>query len=206
MEEIGFVQLSVIFFAAVLTNNIVLSNFLGLCSYFSLSDNLKTAAWMGLSVMAVTFISSVINFAIYNLVLIPGAPIADADLTFLTFVIFIMVIAGLVQFLEFLLEKKLPDMAGRFGPFLALVTVNCAVMGVNLFMIEPLMDFSWIQTIFYSLGSGAGWLLVICLMAGIRNRLNKSDIPESLKGMGINLLVTGIMAMIFMGFAGMIDF
>ena len=206
MVDVTLTQAGVIFFAAVLTNNIVLTNFLGLCSYFSLSDNLRTASMMGISVMAVTFLSSLVNYGIYTLVLIPGALLSEQDLSFLTFLVFILVIAGLVQMLEGVLERWRPDMAGRFGPFLALITVNCSIMGVNLFMIEPLLGFRLVQVMAFSLGSGAGWLLVICIMAAIRSKLEKSDqIPESLKGMGLNLLVTGLMAMVFMGFSGMID-
>lgn len=200
------VQIGVIFFAAVLTNNIVLTDFLGLCSFFALSDNLRTAALMGISVMAVTFLSSLINFGIYSLVLLPGAPVFEGDLSFMTFLVFILVIAGLVQILEWLLEKFFPEQAGKFGPFLALITVNCAIMGVNLFMIEPLLDYNFLQAAAFSLGSGAGWLLVICMMAAIRLKLERSDhVPGSLKGMGINLMTTGIMAMVFMGFSGMIN-
>ncbi len=206
MADVTPLQIGVIFFAAVLTNNIVLSNFLGLCSFFSLSGTLRTAAMMGVSVMTVTFLSSLINFGIYKLILMPNAILAEPDLSFLTFLVFVLVIASLVQILETLLQRFLPSAADNFGPFLALITVNCAIMGVNLFMIEPLRDYRLIETMAYSLGSGAGWLLVICIMAGIRVKLEKSEhIPESLKGMGINLLVTGIMAMVFMGFSGMID-
>jgi Na+-transporting NADH:ubiquinone oxidoreductase subunit E len=205
MAEVTTIQIAVIFLAAVLTNNIVLTNFLGLCSYFSLSGTMRTAAMMGISVMVITFISTLINFAIYRVILLPGGSLAEADLTFLTFLIFILVIAGLVQVLEALLERFLPELAGQFGPFLALITVNCAIMGVNLLVIEPMMNYNLLQVVSFSLGSGVGWLLVICIMAAIRTRLERADLPESLKGMGINLLVTGIMAMIFMGFTGMID-
>ena len=206
MAEISFTQILVIFFAAALTSNIVLSDFLGLCSFFSLSGEFRTSVLMGISVAAVTFVSSILNLGIYRLILVPGAALADADLRFLSFIVFIVLIAGLVQFLEWFLERKMPDLAGKFGPFLALITVNCAIMGVSLFIVDPVLNYNVFQGMAFALGSGAGWLLVITMMAGLRIKLEKTgNVPVSLTGMGINLLITGIMAMVFMGFSGMID-
>ena len=178
-------RIGVVFFAAMLTNNIVLTNFLGLCSFFSLSNQLRTAALMGLSVLVVTLLSSMVNFGIYKLILLPGAPVTEKDLSFMTFLVFILVIAGLVQLLEVILKRYFPATEGSFGPFLALITVNCAIMGVNLFMIEPLLDFRFIQAVAFAAGSGSGWLLVICIMAGIRIKLERSSrIPPSTPGHG----------------------
>ncbi len=195
----------IIFLAAVLTNNILLSKFLGMCSFVAISRNLRTAFGMGVAVTFVTFFTAILNYGIYFGVLVKDAPLLATDLTYLTFLIFIMMIAGFVQLVEMAIEKFSPVLYYNLGIFLPLITVNCAILGVNLLMIDPEHQFTLMQTGSYALGSGLGYLLAICLMAGIRQRLEKADVPTPLKGLGITLIITAIMAMIFMGFSGMVN-
>jgi len=196
---------AVILLAAILTNNILLAKFLGMCSFIAVSRNLRTAFGLGVAVTFVTFCTAVINYGIYFGVLVEGAPLCEADLTYLSFLIFIMMIAGFVQLVEMVIERFSPVLYYNLGIFLPLITVNCAILGVNLLMIDPELKFGLVETAFYGLGSGLGWMLAICLMAGLRQRLQHSDVPAPLKGLGITLLVTGLMAMAFMGFTGMVD-
>ena len=196
---------AVVFLAAILTNNILLSKFLGMCSFIAISRNMRTAFGMGVAVTFVTFCTAVINHLVYHGVLVAGARWCAADLTFLTFLVFIMFIAGFVQFVEMFLERFLPALYFNLGIFLPLITVNCAILGVNLLMIDPEKNFGLAQTAAYALGSGLGFLLAICLMAGIRVRLQHADIPQPLRGLGITVIITGLMAMAFMGFTGMVN-
>ena len=205
MESTTFGAVAVVFLAAVLTNNILLSKFLGMCSFIAISRNIRTAVGMGLAVTFVTFCTAIINYAIYYGILVAGAPLCAADLTFLTFLVFIMMIAGFVQLVEMVLERFVPVLYFNLGIFLPLITVNCAILGVNLFMIDPDKHFGLAKTAAYGLGSGLGWMLAICLMAGIRARLEHADIPRPLRGLGITMIITGLMAMAFLGFTGMVD-
>lgn len=194
--------LALIALAAVLTDNILLSKFLGMCSFIALSRTMKTAAGMGVAVTFTTFFTAIINYGIYHGVLVANAPLCPADLTYLTFMVFIMVIAGFVQLVEMIVERFSPLLYRNLGIYLPLITVNCAILGVNLFMIDPAHKFNMAQTAAFGLGSGAGWMLAIILLAGIRIRLAQSDIPRPLVGLGITMIVTGLMAMAFMGFSG----
>lgn len=196
---------AVILLAAILTNNILLSKFLGMCSFIAISRDLRTAWGMGVAVTLVTFTTSLLNYGIYYGVLVKDAPLCGADLTYLTFLVLIMVIAGFVQLVEMVIERFSPVLYYKLGIFLPLITVNCAILGVNLLMIDSDRQFNLVQTAAYALGSGMGWLLAICLMAGLRKRLEYADVPKPLQGLGITLLITGLMAMAFMGFAGMVD-
>lgn len=205
MEPSAVQSVGVIFLAAVLTNNILLVKFLGMCSFIAISRNLRTALGMGLAVTFVTFSTSVLNHAIYHAILVGGAPLCPADLTYLTFLVFVMVIAGFVQLVEMIIERFLPVLHCNFGIYLPLITVNCAILGVNLLMIDPDLQFGLRQTAAYGFGSGLGWLAAICLMAGIRQRLEHADVPVPLRGLGITLIVTGLMAMAFLGFAGVVS-
>lgn len=200
-----FGNLAVVFLAAALTNNILLSKFLGMCSFIAISRNPRTALGMGLAVTFVTFCTAVINYGIYYGILVADAPLCAADLTFLTFLVFIMMIAGFVQLVEMVLERFIPVLYFNLGIFLPLITVNCAILGVNLFMIEPEKRLGLAETAAYGLGSGPGWLLAICLMAGIRVRLEQADVPRPLQGLGITMIITGLMAMAFLGFTGMVE-
>ncbi len=205
VDSTQFGGLAVVFLAAVLTNNILLAKFLGMCSFIAISRNMRTALGMGAAVTFVTFFTAILNYGIYHGVLVAGAPLCGADLTFLTFLVFIMTIAGFVQLVEIVLERFSPVLYHNLGIFLPLITVNCAILGVNLFMIDPDLDLGIAKTAAYGLGSGLGWLLAICLMAGIRQRLAHADVPRPLRGLGITLIITGLMAMAFMGFTGMVD-
>ena len=197
--------LAVVFLAAILTNNILLAKFLGMCSFIAISRNMRTAVGMGLAVTFVTFSTAVLNYGIYYGVLVQDAPLCSADLTYLTSLVFIMVIAGFVQLVEMVLERFSPLLYYNFGIYLPLITVNCAILGVNLLMIDPDLKFGFWKTGVYGLGSGIGWMLAICLMSGIRQRLACADVPAPLRGLGITVIVTGLMAMAFMGFTGMVD-
>jgi len=205
MPDSSIGGVAVILLAAILTNNILLSKFLGMCSFIAISRDLRTAWGMGLAVTFVTFTTAVLNYGIYYGVLVSDAPLCAADLTYLTFLVLIMVIAGFVQLVEMIIERFSSVLYYKLGVFLPLITVNCAILGVNLLMIDPDRQFGLVQTAAYALGSGMGWLLAICLMAGLRRRLEYADVPKPLQGLGITLLITGLMAMAFMGFTGMVD-
>lgn len=195
-----------IFLASMFTSNILLSNFLGMCSFIALSRSMKTAFGMGIAVTFVTFATALINYGIHHGILAKGSVIfPEADLTYLEFLIFILVIAGFVQFVEIILERFIPSLYFSFGIFLPLITVNCAILGVNLLMVDPNLNFDLFKTGVYALGSGLGYCLAICLMAGIRNKLQDADIPEPLQGLGSTVIVTGLMALAFMGFTGMVE-
>ncbi len=197
--------LAVVFLAAVITNNILLTRFLGMCSFIAISRSMRNAWYMGLAVVFVTVCTALINYAIYFGVLVEGAPLLQTDLTYLTFIIFIATIAAFVQLVEMVIERFSTRLYNALGIYLPLITVNCAILGVNLFMIEPDMDISFLQSAIYALGSGLGFLLAICLMAGLRAKLETADVPAPLRGLGITMIITGLMAMAFMGFTGMVQ-
>ncbi len=205
MAESALGGAAVILLAAILTNNILLAKFLGMCSFIAVSRNLRTAFGLGVAVTFVTFCTAVINYGIYHGVLVENAPLCAADLVYLHFLIFIMMIAGFVQLVEMVIERFSPVLYYNLGIFLPLITVNCAILGVNLLMIDPEKKFDLLKTAAYGLGSGIGWMLAICFMAGIRQRLAHSDVPRPLRGLGIALMVTGLMALAFVGFTGMVD-
>ncbi len=195
-----------IFLASMFANNILLAKFLGMCTFIAISRNMKTAFGMGAAVTAVTVCTALLNYLVYSGVLMVGSRFfPETDLTFLSFLVFILVIAGFVQLLEMILERFLPALYFSFGIFLPLITVNCAILGVNLFMIEQGLKYSFWQTSAFALGSGGGYWLAICLMAGIRKKLEGADIPKPLRGVGIAVIITGLIAMAFMGFTGMAE-
>ena len=187
----------VIFFAAILTSNILLANFLGMCSFLVCSRQRNTALGLGAAVTFVMSFTTVINYCLYHFLLVP------LDLEYLTFILFIAVIAAFVQFVEMFLERFSPLLYYALGIFLPLITVNCAILGVALFMV--IRQYSFWQTLAYGAGSGLGWTLAITLMAGMRQRIRFSNVPEPLQGVAITMLITGVMAMAFMGFAGMVN-
>ena len=190
-----------IFFASVFTSNILLANFLGMCSYVAISRNLRASIGLGIAVTFVTASTSVINWLIYHYLLRPGKLNMGMDLTHLQFVVFIIVIAAFVQFVEMFLEKVSPFLYNNLGIFLPLITVNCAILGVALFMI--IREYSLLQAFAFGLGGGLGWFLAIVMMAGIHLKLRFSNVPLPMRGFGITMITTGLMAMAFMGFAGM---
>jgi Na+-transporting NADH:ubiquinone oxidoreductase subunit E len=185
-----------ILFAAVFTNNILLTNYLGMCSFLGASREVKTALGLGAAVVFVMTATSVLNWFVYRFVLVP------LDLVYLRFIIFIVVIAAFVQIVEMIIERVSEALYAALGIFLPLITVNCAILGVSLFMV--IREYTLAQSFGYGLGSGIGWALAILAMAGIREKMARARVPKGLEGAGITLIIAGIMALAFMGFNGMI--
>jgi len=186
-----------ILFAAIFTNNILLTNYLGMCSFLSVSRELKTSVGLGVAVTFVMATTSVLNWLVFNKILVP------LELEYLRFIVFIIVIAAFVQIVEMVIERVSETLYAALGIFLPLITVNCAILGVSLFMV--IREYSFIESFTFGLGSGIGWFLAILAMAGIRQKLKKARLPKGLEGAGITLVITGMMAMAFMGFSGMIN-
>lgn len=184
----------VIFIASIFTSNMVLSNFLGMCSYLSISTEYKTASGLGKAVTLVLVITNTINWIIYYYVIVP------LKLEYLQYIIFIMVIAALVQILEMFMDRYMPDMHANLGVFLPLITVNCAILGATLFQV--IRSYTFMQTLLFNVGSGIGWWMAICMLAAIREKMKRAKLPTGLEGPGIAFLITGIMALAFMGFSG----
>jgi len=193
-----------IFVNSVFVGNILLAYFLGMCSFLAVSKNLKTSLGLGIAVVFVLTITSPANWLIYHYLLAPGAlawaGLPGMDLSFLKLILFIAVIAGIVQMVEMVIDRYSQALYNALGVFLPLITVNCAVLGVSLFMVERSYTLS--ETVVYGMGSGIGWLLAIVSMATIKMKLRYADIPEGLQGFGINMITTGLMAMAFMLFSG----
>lgn len=187
----------VIFFASIFTSNMIFSNFLGMCSFIAVSKEVDTALGLGIAVTFVLTFTTIINYFIYYYILEPYG------LEYLRFIIFILSIAAFVQLLEMGLERYLPNLYYALGIFLPLITVNCAILGVSLFMV--IRGYNFAQTVAFAIGSGIGWALAIVSMAGIRSRINEKFIPKGLQGSGITLIITGIMAMAFIGFSGIVQ-
>ena len=187
-----------IFVAAVFTHNIALTYLLGMCPMLAMSRQLNTAVGMGLAVIFVIVITTMINWLLFNFVLIPtGSEI-------MSYLVFIIVIASVVQLLEMLIEKFFPRLQSSFGIFLPLITVNCTILAVSLFMV--LRDYNFWQTCLFAFGSGVGWCLAISIIAAIREKLVLvGDVPDGLRGAGITMVVAGILALAFMGFSGMVS-
>ncbi len=184
----------IIFLASIATSNMVLSNFLGMCSYLSVSSEYKTASGLGMAVTMVLVLTSALNWAVYTYVIVP------LDLVYLQYVIFIIVIAALVQVLEMAMDRFTPDLHTKLGIFLPLITVNCAILGATLFMV--IRSYGFVQSILYGLGSGLGWWLAISMLAAMREKLAKAKLPPGVSGPAISFIITGIMAMAFIGFSG----
>lgn len=184
-------------FAAVFTNNILLTYFLGMCPFTSVSREVKTAAGLGMAVVFVMTCTTALNWLAYHWVLVP------LGLEFFRFILFIIIIAAFVQFVEMAIDRMSPGLYENLGIFLPLITVNCAILGASLFMV--IRGYSFVVTIGYGLGSGLGWMLAILAMAGIRQRLDESNVPEGLRGPGITLIIAGLMALAFIGFTGVLS-
>lgn len=187
----------VVFISAIFTQNILLSYFLGLCPFIGVSREIKAAFGLGLAVIFVMTATSLLNWVAYHVVLEP------LGLEFFRFIMFIIIIAAFVQLVEMIIDRYSPPLYQRLGVFLPLITVNCAILGASLFMV--IRDYSFIVTIGYGLGSGIGWFLAIIAMAGIRQRLANERIPRGLQGPGITLIIAGLMALAFIGFAGVLQ-
>lgn len=183
-----------IFIAAIFVNNIVLSQFLGICPFLGVSKKVSTALGMGFAVMFVMTMSAIVTFLIYYKLLVPY------DLTFMITVVFILVIASLVQMVEIILKKVSPPLYQALGIFLPLITTNCAVLGVAILAIQK--DFGLLSSVCYGLANAMGFTLAIVLFAGLRERMSRTKLPEAVKGAPIALITAGLLSMAFMGFAG----
>jgi Na+-transporting NADH:ubiquinone oxidoreductase subunit E len=188
----------VIFFASIFTNNILLSLFLGMCSYLSVSRELKTSWGLGLAVIFVMTCTSIVNYLVYYHLLVP------LGLEYLRFIAFIIVIAAFVQLVEMIIDRVSDRLYAALGIFLPLITVNCAILGASLFLVIRKYDF--FQSVAFGLGSGIGWALAIMALAGLRSKMNRrSKVIPALEGPGVVLIITGIIALGFIGFSGMVQ-
>ncbi|SHE86348.1 NADH:ubiquinone reductase (Na(+)-transporting) subunit E [Vibrio gazogenes] len=185
---------------SIFLENMALAFFLGMCTFLAVSKQVKTAFGLGIAVTVVLTISVPVNNLVYNLVLKENALVDGIDLTFLSFITFIGVIAALVQILEMVLDRFFPPLYNALGIFLPLITVNCAIFGGVSFMVQREYDFA--ESIVYGFGSGAGWMLAIVALAGIREKMKYSDVPPGLRGLGITFITVGLMALGFMSFSG----
>lgn len=193
-----------LFVKSIFIENMALAFFLGMCSFLAISKRVDTAVGLGIAVVVVQFITVPVNNLIYTHVLKEGAlswaGLSDVDLTFLGLITYIGVIAAMVQILEMTLDKYVPSLYNALGIFLPLITVNCAILGGTLFMVER--DYTFMESGVYGLGSGIGFALAIIGLAGIREKMKYSNVPAGLRGLGITFIVTGLMAIAFMLFSG----
>ncbi|MEO0382074.1 MAG: NADH:ubiquinone reductase (Na(+)-transporting) subunit E [Pseudomonadota bacterium] len=190
--------------AAIFQENLALSFFLGVCTFLAVSERFETAVGLGIAVVAVQTLTVPLNNLIFNGLLVEGAwgflGLPQMDLTYLKLIAFIGVIAAFVQVLEMTLDRYVPVLYNALGVFLPLITVNCAILGGSLFMVERQYDFD--ESVVYGFGSGFGWALAIIAFAAIRERLKYANIPAGLQGLGIAFIVTGLMSLGFSAFAG----
>ena len=193
-----------LFVQAAFVENLALSFFLGMCMFLATSRRVEVAIGLGLAVLVVQSITVPLNNLIYTYLLKEGAlawaGLPEVDLSFLALISFIGVIAAMVQILEMVLDRYFPKLFLALGIFLPLVTVNCAILGGSLFMVERDYDFG--ESLVYGVGSGFGWAVAIAVLAGIRERLKYSDVPEGLQGMGITFIVVGLISLGFLTFSG----
>jgi Na+-transporting NADH:ubiquinone oxidoreductase subunit E len=193
-----------LFVKAVFVENMALAFFLGMCTFLAISKKVKTAIGLGIAVIAVLTITVPVNNLIYTYLLADGAlawaGLPDVNLSFLGLISYIGVIAAIVQIMEMLLDKYMPALYNALGVFLPLITVNCAIMGAALFMVEREYNFG--ESVVYGMGAGVGWALAIVTLAGIREKLKYSDVPAGLRGLGITFVTVGLMSLGFMSFSG----
>lgn len=191
---------------AIFIENLALSFFLGMCTFLAVSKDVKTATGLGIAVILIMTITIPANNLLYQYLLKPGAltwistSLATIDLSFLGLISYIGVIAAMVQILEMALDRYFPYLYNELGIFLPLITVNCAILGGSLFMVER--DYNFRQSCEYGFGAGFGWALAIMALAGIREKMKYSDVPAGLRGLGITFIVVGLMALAFMSFGG----
>ncbi|GAB6281559.1 MAG: electron transport complex subunit RsxA [Ignavibacterium sp.] len=189
-------EVLLIFISAVLINNFVFSYFLGICPFIGVSNKLSSAISMGMATTFVMVLTAIVSWLLWNLVLVPY------NLTFLEIPAFILVIASLVQFVEMVIKKVSQSLYRSLGIFLPLITTNCAILGLALFSV--MRQYNFLESVFFGLGAGIGFTLALVIMAGIREELDLADVPKPFQGAPITLIVAGILALAFMGFAGMI--
>lgn len=189
---------------SVFVENLALAFFLGMCTFLALSKKISTAIGLGVAVIVVQGLTVPVNNLIFQHLLKEGAlgwaGLPDVDLSFLGLISYIGVIAAIVQILEMFLDRFIPSLYNALGVFLPLITVNCAIMGGSLFMVER--DYSFGESVVYGFGSGLGWALAIAALAGVREKLKYSDVPDGLQGLGITFITVGLMSLGFMAFSG----
>ena len=185
-----------LFAGSVIVNNFVLTRFLGLCIFFGVSKSLNASVGMGMAVASILTVSSALAWAVYNFVLVPF------DLTFLKIVVFVVLVASFVQFLEIAIKKLAPTLYEMWGIYLVLIATNCVILGVPL--INASSNFDFMKSIVNAFGSGTGFAIALILMASLREKLQYADVPKSLQGMGVAFIVAGMLALSFLGFSGMI--
>ena len=194
-------QLLGVFLAAILTENYVLSKFLGICPFLGVSKKVSTAVGMSGAVTFVMVLATAVTYPIYENILVPN------DLAYLQTIVFILVIAGLVQLVEIVLKKYMPPLYNSLGIFLPLITTNCAVLGVTMLVLEKSASdptYTYVTALVNALGAGVGFLVAMVMFAGVRERLEECDIPKSLQGLPITLVAAAIVAVSFLGFAGLV--
>ncbi|NLN19218.1 MAG: RnfABCDGE type electron transport complex subunit A [Firmicutes bacterium] len=189
-------ELVLLFVGSALVNNFILTRFLGICPFLGVTKELKSAAGMGAAVTFVLSLTSILVWLVHHLILVP------LDLVFLQYAVYILIIAVLVQLLELFLRKTSRALYDAFGIYLALITTNCAIMGLALLIIAQ--EYTLAESLLFALGGGAGFSLAMCMMAGIRQELRFADVPVSVQGPALALLIAGIMSMTFMGFSGLV--
>jgi Na+-transporting NADH:ubiquinone oxidoreductase subunit E len=189
---------------AIFVENMALAFFLGMCTFLAISKKIEAAARLGIAVIVVLTITVPVNNLLYNTILREGAldwaGLPNVDLSFLGLITYIGVIAALIQIMEMVLDKYIPALYAALGVFLPLITVNCAILGASLFMVER--DYTFSESVVYGFGAGVGWALAILALAGIREKLKYSDVPEGLRGLGIPFITVGLMSLGFMSFSG----
>jgi Na+-transporting NADH:ubiquinone oxidoreductase subunit E len=193
-----------LFVRAVFIDNMALTFFLGMCTFIAISKKISTAIGLGVAVVVVLAITTPINNLMYNYLLRDGAlawaGLPEVDLSFLGLLSYIGVIAAMVQILEMFLDRFVPFLYNALGVFLPLITVNCAILGASLFMVER--DYTFAESAVFGLGAGVGWALAITALAGVREKLKYSDVPDGLRGLGITFISVGLISMCFMSFGG----
>lgn len=200
-----------LFFRSIFVDNMIFAFFLGMCSYLAVSKNVKTSLGLGLAVTFVLLVTVPVNYLLQTKVLGTDSLVEGVDLSYLSFILFIAVIAGIVQLVEMVVERYSPSLYAALGIFLPLIAVNCAIMGASLFMQQrinmdptnPQYIGSIVDALVYAVGSGFGWTLAIVLLGAIREKMQYSDVPKPLQGLGITFITVGLMAMAMMCFSGL---
>lgn len=185
-----------LFIGAVVVNNFVLTKFLGLCIFFGVSKSFDASVGMGMAVTAVMTLSSILAWLMYNFILVPF------NLTFLSTIVFVVLIASFVQLLELIIKKQAPALYNMWGIYLVLIATNCIVLAVPLLSAES--SYSFLKSIVFAIGSGIGFAIAIVLMASLREKLAYADVPKALQGMGIAFILAGMLSLAFLGFSGML--
>lgn len=197
-------SLIAVFLAAILTENYVLSKFLGICPFLGVSKKLNTAVGMSVAVTFVMVLATAVTFPIYQYLLVPNS------LDYLQTIVFILIIAGLVQLVEIVLKKYIPSLYQSLGVYLPLITTNCAILGVTMLVLQKMdtttaYNYTYLHALINSLGAGIGFLVAMVMFAGVRSRLESADIPKSLRGLPITLVSASLVALSFLGFSGFVD-